>query len=101
MAKETKLDSQDFLKLIEKNTEYVVIGVLGLVIVVMIIFMGRKPSLDVPQPPPIDTSKIQYPKEAEKDIQKAINGQGAIEQTPYQKDLIDRNLFSPANTEGS
>jgi hypothetical protein len=103
MAKEkaAKVDPQELLKHIEKHSEYIVIGFLVLVIVVMLIFMGRKPSLEIPQPKPEDISKIQYPTEAAKDIQNAVNQQGSIEQTPYQKDLIDRNLFAPENAQGS
>jgi len=99
MAK-VKMDPQDVLKQVINHSEYIVIGLLVLVLVVMVLLMGRSSKLELPPPGKIDTN-MTLPKDAITDVERALNGLVPIEQSKYQKELLERNMFAPQGQTGN
>ena len=89
-----KFDSKQIIKGIQKNTEYGVIALLAMIGIIMILILSRQPNITKPPIKTIDITKIPFPKEAEAEIKKAVEGLKPLDQSNYQKDLLQRNLFS-------
>lgn len=89
-----KFDSQVIMKNIQKNSEYGVIGLLVLVAILMIVLLNRRPNYTTPEPKPIDIRTIPFPKEAEAEIKRGVDGLVPLDKSNFQKDLLQRNLFS-------
>jgi hypothetical protein len=90
-----KMDPQQLMKEMMKKSEYLVMSFLVLILLIMFIFLNRTTPLVVPSPQPIDTSKIPYPWDQVNNIDRAVQGAGKpMDQSTYQKDLIQRNMFS-------
>ncbi len=89
-----KFDPQQMIKGIQNNSEYGVIGLLGVVAVIMIIILNHRPVYTTPAPKPIDIQTILMPKEAKAEIKRAVDELVPLDKSPFQKDLLGRNLFS-------
>ena len=89
-----KFDAQQITKTIQQNSEYGVIGLLAVVALFMIILLNHRPVYTTPEPKPIDIRTIPFPKEAEAEIKRGVEGLVPLDKSPFQKELLQRNLFS-------